>query len=90
MGTINKNTKLGAELSVSIMEATGRFEFVKEEPEMNLITFWDNHWEKEYSIRNDWTLEKLMQWITNFYSKEFLWKGEQKAQRIMRIALGLD
>jgi hypothetical protein len=55
-----------------------------------MVTFWDNNWEKEHSIRNDWTLEKLMQWITNFYSEDFLWQGEQKAQRKMRTALGLD
>lgn len=84
------DTVLGTGLSRSIMEATGRFEFVKEDSEMNMLTFLDNHWEKEHSIRNDWTLEKLMQWITNFYSEDFLWQGERKAQRKMRMALGLD
>lgn len=84
------DTVLDTVLSRSIMEATGRFEFVKEEPELKMLTFWDNRWEKEYSIRNDWTLEKLIQWITNFYSEDFLWQGEQKAQRNIRKALGLD
>ena len=83
-------TVLGSELSRSIMEATGRFEFVKEEPEFNMITFWDNNLENEYIIKSDWTLKKLMQWITNFYSKDYMKLGEWNAQRKMRIALGLD
>ena len=27
---------------------------------------------------------------TQFYSEDFMWQGEQKAQRKMRTALGLD
>lgn len=87
---IDTHTVLGTELSRSIMEATGRFEFVKEEPELNMLTFWDNRWEKGHIIRNDWTLEKLMQWITDLYSEDFMLQGERKAQRKMRMALGLD
>lgn len=83
-------TVLGTELTRSIMEATGRFEFVKEDSEMNMLTFWDNHWEKEYSIKTNWTLDKLIQWITNFYAEDYERRGEQKAQRKMRSALGLD
>jgi hypothetical protein len=82
------NMLLSAGLSRQIMEATGRFQFVKEEPELSIMTFWDNCWEKEYSIKTDWTLEKLMQWITNFYAEDYEWRGEQK--RKMRSALGLD
>jgi len=84
------NVLLSAGLSRQIMEATGRFQFVKEEPEMNMMVFWDNCWEKEYSIKTDWTLEQLIQWIINFYSEDYEWRGEQKAQRKMRLALGLD
>lgn len=87
---IAQNCLLSAELSRQIMEATGRFQFVKEEPEMNMMVFWDNCWEKEYSIKTDWNLEKLIQWITNFYSVDYEWRGEQKAQRKIRSALGLD
>lgn len=87
---IVSNTVLGAKLSRSIMEATGRFEFINEDPESSTLIFWDNHWERDQIIRNDWTLEKLIKWITNFYSEDFMWQGEQKAQRKMRTALGLD
>jgi len=79
---------LGTGLATKIMEATGRFEFTKERD--GVLIFWDNHWENEHSIRADWSLEKLMQWITQFYSEDFMWQGEQKAQRKMRTALGLD
>lgn len=82
------DTVLGTGLSRSIMEATGRFEFIKGDDET--MIFWDNHWEQEKSISPKWTLGKLMQWITNFYSEDFLWQGEQKAQRKMKTALGLD
>jgi hypothetical protein len=82
------DTVLGTGLSRSIMEATGRFEFIKGDDET--MIFFDNHWEREKSISPKWTLGKLMQWITNFYSEDFLWQGEQKAQRKMRTALGLD
>ena len=84
------NNMLSAGLSRQIMEATGRFEFVKEDPETSIMTFWDNCWEKEYSIGADWTLEQLMRWITNFYAEDYEWRGELKAQRKMRSALGLD
>lgn len=84
------NNMLSAGLSRQIMEATGRFEFVKEDPETSIMTFWDNCWEKEYSIGADWTLEELMRWITNFYAEYYERRGELKAQRKMRSALGLD
>jgi hypothetical protein len=87
---ITIHTVLGTELSRSIMEATGRFEFIKEESELKMLIFWDFHKEIEYSIQSDLTLEKLMKWITNLYSEDFLWRGEWKAQRKIRIALGLD
>lgn len=84
------NILLSAGLSRQIMEATGRFQFVNEEPEMNMMTFLDNCWENEHSIKTNWTLDKLIQWITNFYAEDYEWRGEQKAQRKMRSALGLD
>ena len=73
----------------SIMEATGRFEFVKEKSS-GILIFWDNYWENEYSIRTDWPLDKVIQWITNFYSEDFCQRGEEKARRKFRAALGLD
>jgi len=82
------DTVLGTELSRSIMEATGRFEFIKGDDE--IMIFWDNHREQGKSISPKWTLGKLMQWITNFYSEDFLWQGELEAQRKMRTALGLE
>jgi hypothetical protein len=85
---ISVDTVLGTWLSRSIMEATGRFEFINGNDE--IMIFWDNCWEQEKTISSKWTLGKLMQWITNFYSEDFLWQGEQKAQRKMRTALGLD
>jgi hypothetical protein len=88
--TNDGNMLLSVGLSRQIMEATGRFQFVKEEPEMNMMTFWDNLWENEHNIKTDWTLEKLMQWIINFYTEDYEWRGEQKAQRKMRSALGLE
>jgi len=84
------NIILTNELSRQIMEATGRFEFVKEEPELNMMIFWDNCWEKEHSIKTNWTLNKLIQWIIDFYAEDYAWRGEQKAQRKMKSALGLD
>lgn len=88
--TNDGNMLLSVELSRRIMEATGRFEFVKEDPEASIMTFWDNYREKEYNIGAHWTLEELMRWITNFYAEDYEWRGELKAQRKMRMALGLD
>lgn len=88
--TIEGNTVLGTELISSIMEATGRFEFIKEDTDLNTLTFWDEHWENEYNITNNLTLKELMEWIVNFYSKDFLSRGEQNVQWRIRKALGLD
>lgn len=88
--TIEGNTVLGTELISSIMEATGRFEFVKEEIEFNRLTFWDHHWEEQLHIKNDLTLKELMEWIVNLYSKDFLSRGEQNVQWRIRKALGLE
>lgn len=82
------DTVLGTGLATRIMEATGRFELIMERD--GVLIFWDNCWENEHSIRADWTLEKLMQWITNFYAEDYESRGERKAQRKMRSALGLD
>lgn len=73
---------------VKILEATERFEFIKERD--GILIFWDNHWENEHSINANWDLKKLMQWLINFYSEDYLWRGKQNAQREMRIALGLE
>ena len=87
---IDGNTVLGAELSRSIMEATGRFEFIKEDTDLNTLTFWDEHWEEQFSIRNNLTLKELMEWIVNFYSKDYLSRGEQSVQWRIKKVLGLD
>ena len=87
MNTIIKNN---AWLTRSIMEATGRFEFIKEDHELEMLNFWDIKNEAEFNIGSDWTLDRLMKWITNFYTEESIWQGEQKAQRKMRASLGLD
>lgn len=87
--TIVANTALGTELCCSIMEATGRFEFLRNGSK-NMLIFWDNYYGEEQFIFNDWTLEKLMRWIVNFYSEDFLWRGEEKTQLKMRNALGLN
>jgi len=90
---MNKDTKdvyedLGAALATRIMEATGRFEFQSQLDKV--IIFWDNQREERYSIRADWNLEKLMVWITKFYSEDFMRRGKLSTQREMRKALGLD
>ena len=83
------DTVLGTGLIRSIMESTGRFEFIVENEILNTISFWDNHWEKEYHIGNNWTLKKLIGWITNLYAEDFEYRGVSKAQNDMRKALGL-
>lgn len=85
---ISVNTVLGSALACSIMVATGRF-YLTQDGE-DTMKFWDNDLEKEVSIIPKWTLGKLMQWIVNYYAEDFRWRGEQKAQRKMRNALGLD
>lgn len=84
------NMPLSASVSREIMEATGRFHFVKEEPEKNLMTFWDSSWEKEHTIQSNWTLQNLMKWIIEFYAEDYEWRGELKAQRKIRAALGIE
>lgn len=80
---------VGKELAIKIMEATDRFKFITEMKD-GFLLFADYDWDTQRSINPGWSLEELMSWITELYSEEFLWKGEQKAQRKMRIALGLD
>lgn len=84
------NTILSEKLIKQIMNATDRFQFIKEEPEMNTMLFWDNCWEKEHRIGKDWTLENLIQWITKFYAEDYEWRGEMRNQRKIRVALGLE
>lgn len=79
---------LGTGIATRIMEATGRFELIMERD--GVLIFWDNHHENEHSIRADWSLEKLIQWITQFYAEDYERRGELKAQRKIRSALGLD
>lgn len=83
------DTVLGTGLIRSIMEATDRFEFFVGNEDLNTISFWDNHLGKEYHIDNNWTLKKLMGWITNLYAEDFEYRGVSKAQSDMRKALGL-
>lgn len=87
--TISSDTVLNTELICNILEATGRFEFILENEFLDTISFWDNHWEQEYSIGRNYTLSQLMQWLTNFYAKDYEQRGISKAQSDFRNALGL-
>lgn len=71
----------------TLVEATGRFEFVREEP--NSLIFYDEHWENKHSLGRNWTLKQLMKWITEFYSEDFQWRGEENVRRSMRELLGV-
>lgn len=71
----------------TLVEATGRFEFVREEAQS--LIFYDEHWEAEQSLGRNWTLKQLMGWITNFYSEDFQWRGEEKIKRQMRQLIGV-
>lgn len=72
----------------TLLEATGRFEFVKETTQE--IVFFDNHWEQNKAIGTKWTLKQIMGWITNYYATVYHWQGEEKAKREIRRALGID
>lgn len=72
----------------TLLEATGRFEFVKETAQE--IVFFDNHWEQNKAIGTKWTLKQIMGWITNYYATDYHWQGEEKAKREIRRALGID
>lgn len=80
---------VGKELATRIMEATGRFEFITEMKD-GFLLFADYGWDTQRSINPNWSLKELMSWITELYSEEYLWKGEQKARKEIRKALGLD
>ena len=93
--TVNEITKampydalLSTGLIRTLVEATGRFEFVEETDQE--IRFFDNHWDQDKTIGVSWTLKQLMVWITNYYAEDYQWQGEEKAKRKVRAALGID
>ena len=71
----------------TLVVATGRFEFVREEAQS--LIFYDEHWETEQSLGRNWTLKQIMNWITNFYSEDFQWRGEEKVKRQLRQLIGV-
>lgn len=79
---------LSTELVRTLVEATGRFEFVEETAQE--IVFFDNHWEQNKAIGTKWTLKQIMGWITNYYAEDYQWQGEEKAKLKIRRALGID
>jgi len=83
----NINPVLGTGLSIQIMEATGRFEYVGEHG--NLIEFWDKELEATRRILKNFTVKDTVQYIVNYFKLVYEHQGEEKAKRQIRQALGL-
>ena len=78
----NINPVLGAGLSIQIMEATGRFEYVGEQG--NLIEFWDKDLEATRRIQKNFTVQDTVQYLVNYFQQVYEHQGEEKARRQIR------
>ncbi len=71
---ITGETMLGNALTKTIIESLERFDIIREDKEFSMLIIFDNAYGKEYSISYNWTLKKLMNWITEFIRKEAEWR----------------
>lgn len=83
----NQTQEQGTELSIQIMEATGRFEYVGEQG--ILLKFWDTELEAIRYIQKNFTIQDTVQYIVDYFQQVYEYQGEEKAKRQIRQALGL-